>query len=249
MKTSPVASNRIPGVLVALISALACHGLVFSYLQLQRPRVAASTDLQSPDNTPELLQLSRESAPLTQLDHLPLPKARTLPPPPALLPVKSRGAKPKSLASKASQAVNLPGRKLKPVASAPFPVQATKPDGFKDVDVAVDALRLFQRQSTLALAPAQQDVYNTLWAEARPYPRTTAPTSNPLAPSPLEIRWIPLQQAQSKELPIRHHQFVVMTMRVALFWLDGSRVWILQSVLTADPSEDPNTPSVNRSDG
>jgi hypothetical protein len=248
MKTSPIASNRIPGVL-ALMSALACHGLVFSYLQLQRPRVAASTDLQSPDNTPELLQFSRESASLTHLNHLPLPNARPLPPPPLQLPVKSLGAKAKSLARKAAQGVNQPGRKLKPAGVTPSPAFVSTPDGFKDVNAAVEALRLFQRQSTLTLAPAQQDVYNTLWAEARHYPRGLATTSNPLAPSPLEIRWVPLQQADSKELPIRHQQFVVMNERVALFWLDGSRVWILQSVLSASPTPDPNTPSMMRSDG
>lgn len=241
MKTKPI--------LAALVSAMAVHGLVLSYLQLQRPRVGSSPSLQSPDNTPELLQLSREPAPLSQLDQLPMPIARLLPPPPPPpppLPVKAPEAKPKAQERKTKPSMIKPGRLVKPAGGVPAPASATTPEGFKDLVAAVEALGVFQGQVTLA--PAQQDPFNTLWAEARPY-RATVPLSTPQLPFPLEIRSMPLHQAKSNDLPIRHQQFVVMNERVALFWLDGSRVWILLSALPDPSSQKSDSPLKNRPDG
>lgn len=249
MTREPTEPIGFPGLLIALISALALHGLVFSYLQLKRPRVAASAGLQSQDNTPELLQLSREPAPMTQLDLLPLPDARILPPPPVQLPVKPPGIKPKVQTKKPNKGVSQAVTRLRPAAVSTSPTSPRNPDGFNELEPAVETLRVFQRQLTLALTPSQQDVYNTLWSEARPQPRGLGPTPLLLSAPPLEIRSIALQKVQSKEIPIRHKQLIVMDERIALFWLQGSQLWILQSAFSAHPGPDSDATSKTRSDG
>lgn len=262
MKTRPIEPNPFHGLLLALISAIALHGLVLSYLQLQRPKVAASPGLQSRDNTPELLQFSREPVPLTQLDLLPLPKARILPPPPVPMAVKSSEAKQKLQGRIAAKPVIQVGKKVKPSGVRTSVIPPSTPEGFKQLDDALETMRQFQRQFTLpsarfedhpktlsGLVPAQQETYNNLWAQARPQPGRSVPKPNPLAPLPLEIRSIPLQQVQTKELPIRHQQFVVINDRVALFWLEGSRLWIVQSALSTSSSPVPDSPSKTRPDG
>lgn len=70
-------------LLVAFLAAVAVHGLVFSFLHLKRDKQVAAPSLLSRDNTPELLRLASQPAPLTTVDVLPLPKASVLPPPPS----------------------------------------------------------------------------------------------------------------------------------------------------------------------
>lgn len=241
MKTSPTVPKQVHALLLALISAVALHGLLLSYLQLQRNKATLPEGLQSRDNTPELLQFSAQPTPLTKLDLLPLPQARILPPPRVQARAKPSGAKQKSQGRMAAKATIQTVKKIRPVGMGPM--APSSPDLPKDLADAVEALRLFTRPADhpsarvenqpkilSSLFPAQLDAYDKLWAQARPQPRETVAKLNlSLAELPIEIRSISLQQAQDKELSIRHHQFVVLHDRVALFWLDGQRLWILQS--------------------
>jgi hypothetical protein len=250
MKIIPSALDQKSALVLALISAMACHGLVLSYLQLQRNKPTLPGRLKIRDNTPELLQFSSQPAPLSSLEPLPLPKASILPPPPALLPAKPVEAKQKAKGRSISMAGILKARpprapRIGAVDSAP-----SSPDLPQDLTDAVQALRLFQmptlQPSTAqqdhpkglsALPAAQQESYERLWAEAQP-----------LMERSIEIRSLTLQRAQSQELPIRHHQFLVMNDRIGLFWLQGKRLWILQSPLPKSSRVDSANESKGRLD-
>jgi hypothetical protein len=241
MKNTPTVPNQLHALLLALISAVALHGLLLSYLQLQRNKVTLPEGLQSRDNTPELLQFSSQPTPLTKLDLLPLPQASILPPPRIQVPAKSSGAKQKSQTRTASKSLTQTVKKNRSVGTAPM--RPSSPELPKDIAVAVEALHLFKgtgvHPSTLqddhpktlsSLTPAQLEAYDRLWAQARPQPKETVEKLNlSLAEPSLEIRSVSLQQAQNKQLSIRHQQFVVLHDRVALFWLEGQKLWILQS--------------------
>ncbi|MEB3257440.1 MAG: hypothetical protein VKN83_03870 [Cyanobacteriota bacterium] len=250
MKTIPSVLKQNSALVLALISAVVCHGLFLSYLKLQRNKPTLPGGLKIRDNTPELLQFSSQPAPLSSLDLLPLPKASILPPPPAPLPAKPAEAKQKSKLRSAFKAGILKARpprapRTGAVATPPF-----SPDVPQDLTDAVQALRLFlmtsQQPSTgqedhpkavSALPAAQQESYERLWAEA-----------HPLMERSIEIRSLTLQRAQGKELPIRHHQFLVTNDRIGLFWLEGQRLWILQSPLPKASKADSANDSQDRPD-
>jgi hypothetical protein len=257
MKTGPTVPNKVHALLLALISAVALHGLLLSYLQLQRNKATLPEGLQSRDNTPELLQFASQPTPLTKLDLLPLPQASILPPPRIQTPAKPPGAKQKSQARVATKSLIQTVKKNRPEGRSPM--RPSSSDVPKDIAVAVEALRLFKatgdHPSSLhddppkplsSLTPAQLDAYEKLWAQARPQRMETVAKLNlPLADLSIEIRSVSLQPAPNKELSIRHQQFVVLPDRVALFWLDGQKLWILQSF--NPPASKPD--SANESKG
>jgi hypothetical protein len=257
MKTGPTVPNQVHALLLALISAVALHGLLLSYLQLQRNKATLPEGLQSRDNTPELLQFSSQPTPLTKLELLPLPQASILPTPRIQAPAKLPGAKQKSQARMATKSLIQTVKKNRTEGRSPM--RPSSSDVPKDIAVAVEALRLFKatgdHPSSLhddppkilsSLTPAQLEAYEKLWAQARPQRMETVAKLNlPLAELSIEIRSVSLQPAPNKELSIRHQQFLMLPDRVALFWLDGQKLWILQSF--NPPASKPD--SANESKG
>lgn len=241
MKTTPAVPKQVQALLMALMSALAFHALVLSYLQLQRHKAPLPEGLQSRDNTPELLQFSSEPAPVSNLELLPLPQASILPPPRIQPSAKLSGAKQKIQTRMAPKTRIQTTKKIKPdrrTTPASPPSQAIVPKDFAD---AVEAIRLFQGTGENPLLPVQKESYVQLWAQARPHPNEFVAKLEPNLAESIEIRSLSLKQAQNKELVIRHQQFIVMDDRIALFWLDGQRLWILQSVKS--PASTPDSES------
>jgi hypothetical protein len=239
MKTPPAMPKLVHDLLPALMCALALHGLVLSYLQLQRNRVTLPEALQSRDNTPELLQFSSQPAPVTNLDLLPLPQASILPPPRVQASAKPSVTKKRSQSRRGPNAVTQTAKTVRPVVNAGRVSPPSPPAVPKDLADAVEAFRQFkgpaekpsEHRQESSLLPAQQESYEKLWAQARPQPtETVAKLDHQLAEMSIEIRSLSLKQAKNRDLPIRHQQFVVLDNRIALFWLDGERLWILQSV-------------------
>ena len=237
-------------LVLALISAVACHGLLLSYLQLQRNSPSLPEALKIKDNTPELLQLSSQPTPLTNLELLPLPNARILPPPRAGLPAKPVDGKQKPQAKIASKAGIQKARQIPSIRTGAVASPPSSPDVPEDLADAVEALRSFQITSqqgskghqnhlkpVSALLPSQQESFEKLWAQALP-----------LTDQSMEIRFVPLQRAKSKELTIRHQQFFVMNDRIGLFWLVGQRLWILQAQHPTDSKADSANDSKGRPD-
>jgi hypothetical protein len=255
MKTPPAMPKLVHALLPALMCALALHGLALSYLQLQRNRATLPEALQSRDNTPELLQFSSQPAPVTNLDLLPLPQASILPPPRVQASAKPSVTNKKSQSRRGPNAVTQTVKKIRPGGNAGRVSPPSPPAIPKDLADAVEAFRHFkgpaekpseQRQDNpktmSTLLPAQQESYEKLWAQARPQPTNIiAKLDHQLAEMSIEIRSLSLKQAQNRDLPIRHQQFVVLDNRIALFWLDGERLWILQSVNA--PSSNPDSGS------
>ncbi|MEB3306137.1 MAG: hypothetical protein VKL58_07990 [Cyanobacteriota bacterium] len=241
MKTTPAVPKQAQALLMALMSALAFHALVLSYLQLQRHKATLPEGLQSRDNTPELLQFSSEPAPVSNLELLPMPQASILPPPRVQPPAKPSGAKQKpqtQMAPKTGIQTTKVIRSVRPTTLASPPSQAVGPT---DLAEAVEAIRLFTGPAENPLSPVQKESYEKLWAQGRSHPKEYFATLDANLAESIEIRSLSLKQAQNKELVIRHQQFMVMDDRIALFWLDGQRVWILQSVKT--PASTPDSGS------
>lgn len=259
MKNSSLLMQRLHALLIPFVSALVLHGLFLSYLQLQRTSRKVPESLQSTDNTPELLQFSSQPAALSNLVVLPIPKARMLPPP-------------RIQVTKASKPVRKTGNKIARVvlrkSSPPAPIPVVP----KELVKAVEGLRMFrgsaerlrlssEKPSTSqekqpgsptpsSLNPAEQASYHRLWNDARPQPRQTLlMLSRQLADQSLDIRSLPLKQAQNRGLPVEHQQILVLDDRVALFWLDGQRLWILQTLNDSAPTVDPAIDSTVRSPG
>ena len=249
MKSWPSFGKQKSALFLALISALACHGLLLSYLQLQRNRPSLPEALKIKDNTPELLQFSSQPKPITNLELLPLPNARILPPPRARLPAKPAEAKQQPQGRIASKAGIQKARQTRPLRTGAITSPPSTPDVPQDLAEAVEAFRSFQEthqpstgqkdhsKALSALPPAQQESYERLWAQALP-----------LTERSIEIRSLPLQRAQSKELPIRHQQFLVMNDRIGLIWLEGQRLWILQALHPTASKADSANESMSRPD-
>lgn len=278
MRGSLPRSTRWSPLLMAFGLACALHGLFLSYLHLQRSRQVPLESLQSRDNTPELLQFSSQTTSTPPLAVLPLPKASTLPPPPANLLAPLRP----STATSKTKGVALPSSTNKPrVANRPkdlvqrsfqkrpalkgSPLASNLPASLsrQDWTVAVQQLRAFQSHGQASppsfppessgspastedgdpihsvlspLEPAQQEAYLSLWERARPLP--AIPKSKPLAPTGLpaiEVRQIPFEQTQAKDLQIQHRQLVVVGDQVLLFWIDGREVWLFRSLRQIPP--------------
>ena len=253
-------SFRLPraGVplLIGFVAAVAFHALFLAYHQLRQSRLTPPARLPSRDNTPELLQFSRQPAPLSTFEVLPLPKASLLPPPPPpdllapLGPSRGRqgsGAEPSRPMKKTRVAQGKGSFKVA--------LQQRKPEGHRqqspplaprletaDWALAVEQLRTFMElhpasaldgkanaQDFSEPDPAQQQAYQKLWNLAQPRQRPIEPSAEGSAKLAIEIRQLPLQQTRADDLEIRHRQIVVLNDEILLFWLDGQQLWILRS--------------------
>ena len=154
-------------------------------------------------------------------------------------PLSPRGG----LAKQAGQ-----GRRL---ATAANPNASTGADSQRDWEMAIEQLQGLMRQERtassfaefvdataakdgqprvrMALEPPLLQAYQTLWQQAQP-----------LAPQPLgrdsgkktlvvEVRQASLRQVRAAAVSIRHGEFVVLPDDLQLFWLQGERLFILQS--------------------
>jgi hypothetical protein len=243
-------------LLIGFVAAVALHALLLAYHQLRQSRSIPPALLPSRDNTPELLQFSRQPAPLTTLEVLPLPKASLLPPPPSpevLAPLgPSRGRlgtgadtprsskKPRVGQGKRAPKVALKQRKL---GSQPQNSTGLAPRlETSDWAPAVEQLRAFvelhrgspqdgkaNAQTFSELDPAQQEAYQKLWNLAQPLQLPSEPSTEDGTKLAIELRELPLQQSRADDLQIGHRQIVVLKGEILLFWLDGQQLWILRS--------------------
>ena len=251
---------RLPRVgvplLISFVAAVVFHALFLAYHQLRQSRLTPPARLPSRDNTPELLQFSRQPAPLSTLEVLPLPKASFLPPPlsPDLLaPLgPSRGRQPSGPAP--SRAPKKP-RVIQGKASSKVALHQRKPGGPRQQSPALlprlensllaeaaEQLRAFvelhpgspqegkaNAQDFSEPDSAQQQAYRKLWNLAQPSQLPSEPSIEDAIKLAIEIRQLPMKDSRVDDLEIRHRQIVVLNDEILLFWLDGQQLWILKS--------------------
>ena len=253
-------SFRLPraGVplLIGFVAAVAFHALFLAYHKLRQSRLTPPAQLPSRDNTPELLQFSRQPAPLTTFEVLPLPKASLLPPPPSpdllapLGPSRSRqgtGVEPqrsstKSRVAQGKRSPNVALQQRKPGGQRQYSPALEPRLETSDWALAEEQLRNFvehypgspqegkaNAQDFSEPDSAQQEAYHKLWTLAQPRQLPTQPSTEDATKLAIEIRQLPLQQSRADDLEIRHRQIVVLNGEILLFWLDGQQLWILRS--------------------
>lgn len=112
---------------LSLLAALLLHMLGLSAWQLQRSRQRPPQRLSAADNTPLLLQFSRQAVQPSELLAVPLPPASTLPPPP---PMPGRfGAPTESASAAGGQRPDPPTRPRPPVRQSGVKAQAGRAGG------------------------------------------------------------------------------------------------------------------------
>ncbi|MFN5464472.1 MAG: hypothetical protein ACK40D_10975 [Cyanobacteriota bacterium] len=247
------------GLLLGFVIAFSLHGLALSYLQLKRSRERPPQTLTSRDNTPELLQFGSQAYAPTSLSVLPLPKASVLPPPPSNpLPHRQPPlAGGKTVKMKASSQPKVKQRRAQTQGRLKL-VQRMSPASERSGEwqlLAVQHLRRFQRQEqetavavgseSLQAASDQENVadpvlqvpaspppeaYQALWNRSQPQSPVTWQQILTAHPGPaIEVRHLPIAQSKNIAAPVEHRQIVAMGSQIILFWIDGSRLWMLQS--------------------
>ena len=243
-----------PPLALALLTALAVHLLALAYGQLAAGRLAAGGQ-RSPvppphDDTPELLEFSRQQPLEETLATVPLPPPSTLPPPPDLLPAaappqKAGRNQARTKQRQKSQAPRLaPALKRRsPAPRPPLPPDPSQP-GRPALVAATDppatlALLLEQaRRGEVAdlLKPeaAAAATYVTLWERARP--ASALPGAGGPAAQELELRRLPLAEARrhSRAAIPRQHQGVLLGDRLLLLWPEGNQLWLLRVPVAND---------------
>ncbi|MFN9546054.1 MAG: hypothetical protein ACK6AD_03140 [Cyanobacteriota bacterium] len=204
--------------------------------------------MRSPDNTAELLEFSSRPTPLASLAVLPLPPSRALPPPPGQ--GATAGAQRRGQPAQADQE-----RRLARAGSRGVSAAASGQESAGDWALAVEQLRAFASQEPARAAPSSaasvdpptaddaqgkapirislesplHATYQTLWAQARPH---VAPQLNRISGHlavPVEVRQVSWPQVRSADLPIRHGQIVVLPDKLLMFWLQGDKLYLLQT--------------------
>jgi hypothetical protein len=138
-------------LLLAVVAASAVHALALSFVQVsRRHQTPAPASVRSHDNTPELLQFSTRMASQPSLAELPLPKARTLPPPAPRLArpaVATASTKRSSMRGTPTAGLVPKSRSLGVVKRKALPTRATRqPDQPPALTAAIAHLRAFQRR-------------------------------------------------------------------------------------------------------
>lgn len=222
-----------PPLALALLTALAVHLLALAYGQLATSRQAAGRQ-RSPvppphDDTPELLEFSRQQPLEETRATVPLPPPSALPPPPDMLPA----AAPPQKAGR-----NQASAKQRKKSQAPRPTLPPEPSqpGRPALVAATDppatlALLLEQaRRGEVAdlLKPEAAAAYVTLWERARP--ASALPGAGGPAAQELELRSLPLAEARrhSRAAIPRQHQGVLLEDRLLLLWPEGNQLWLMR---------------------
>jgi hypothetical protein len=74
------------------------------------------------------------------------------------------------------------------------------------------------------------EAYQALWNRSQPQSPVAWQKVLAAHPGPaIEVRQLPVAQSKDIGAPVQHRQIVVLGPQVILFWIDGSRLWLLQS--------------------
>lgn len=227
--------KRAHPLLMGFILALVLHALLLSHLQLRRSKMKTPEPLQSRDNTPELLQFSSQPVQATNLQVLPLPNARILPPPskgeqskkkasPALgvgRPERKPSGVPKRKTSLVTKTVT--ERVYQPSVATAIPSELGKitkelrerrePSPFLEENKQSSG-------NSRSLSPEERQLFEKLWSQSQPT------SLNP--GDGLQIRLTTSKQLEESGLQLHHQQRFVSDSGSSLIWIDGEKVWILQ---------------------
>ena len=133
-------------------------------------------------------------------------------------------------------------------------------DQQRDLALAMEQLRTFLRQDTslsesarsadfndqgaaerpqllrIAVGSPLQDAFQTLWRLGQPQSLKPLTPISAKKTDPVEVRLISLRQVRANAVPILHGQFVVFPDKVLLMWMQGEKLYFLQTARDLLPS-------------
>ena len=134
-------------------------------------------------------------------------------------------------------------------------------DHQRDLALAMEQLRTFLRQDTslsesarsadskdqgaterpqllrIAVGSHLQDAFQTLWKLGQPQSLQSLTPGFAKKTDLVDVRLISLRQVRANEVPILHGQFVVLPDKVLLVWMQGEKLYFLQT--SRDPLPSP----------
>jgi len=220
---------------VPLLAALVLHGLLLAAAGL-RSAPAGPVPVPRADDTPELLVFSRLPPEPLPGDPVPLPPSELLPaPPPPRLPSRPRRPRAEPLTSSTRTRPRTASRTpARATAMASVPARANTPTRAKPPAPPAPAVPSDAAAGAVAtMAPEQAERWRLLWLSAEagaslPPPPAALAAALALAPTPAELRRLPLQRARQEAVEPASGQLLRLDGQRLLLWVEGPDLWLLR---------------------